>query len=246
MTWIYSRAMVEAYENCTSLPELVEEFSAANCSDIDASAPSSENPTPKPCWWHDKTMEHSRHSQFGMTYAPLKESIGEDLLTWFAVDFLAKTSAFPETGPVLTESDQVSGQKWQGSLAKYDPATHSLKTAQLSFLEDLTGCCVTLPRWGLMLDGELFQQPMLAQITEGNGFGFLPTPSGTSNHGKNHVSGRLDEWGGSSNPWRGTEIGKVHCASFEEWVMGWPVLFTALTALETAKFQEWRLQHSLY
>ncbi len=50
--------------------------------------------------------------------------------------------------------------------------------------------------------------------------GFLPTPSGTSNHGKNHVSGRLDEWGGSSNPWRGTEDGKLHCVPFELWMMG--------------------------
>lgn len=51
--------------------------------------------------------------------------------------------------------------------------------------------------------------------------GSLPTPSGTSNHGKNHVSGRLDEWGGSSNPFRGTSLGKVHCFAFELWVMGY-------------------------
>ena len=52
--------------------------------------------------------------------------------------------------------------------------------------------------------------------------GLLPTPSGTSNHGINHVAGRLDEWGGSSNPFRGTSIGKVHCPSFELWMMGFP------------------------
>lgn len=50
----------------------------------------------------------------------------------------------------------------------------------------------------------------------------LPTPSATSNHGKNHVAGRLDEWGGSSNPFRGTPIGRVHCPAFELWVMGYP------------------------
>lgn len=52
--------------------------------------------------------------------------------------------------------------------------------------------------------------------------GSLPTPSGTSNHGKNHVAGRLDEWGGSSNPFRGTSLGRVHCPAFELWVMGYP------------------------
>lgn len=50
----------------------------------------------------------------------------------------------------------------------------------------------------------------------------LPTPSGTSNGGRNHVAGRLDEWGGSTNPFRGTPLGKLHCPSFELWMMGFP------------------------
>ena len=54
------------------------------------------------------------------------------------------------------------------------------------------------------------------------GYGSLPTPSGTSNHGTNHVAGRLDEWGGSSNPWRGTELGRTHSPGFELMVMGYP------------------------
>jgi hypothetical protein len=68
------------------------------------------------------------------------------------------------------------------------------------------------------------------------GFSLLPRPSGTStgrNGKKNHVVGRLDEWGGSSNPFRGTEIGKVRCASFEEWMMGFPIGWTELTRSET-------------
>jgi hypothetical protein len=58
--------------------------------------------------------------------------------------------------------------------------------------------------------------------------GRLPTPSGTSNHGANHVAGRLDEWGGSSNPFRGTSLGRVHCPAFEFWVMGYPETWTRL------------------
>lgn len=61
-----------------------------------------------------------------------------------------------------------------------------------------------------------------ALFTSGSGCGGLPTPSGTSNHGKNHVAGRLDEWGGSSNPFRGTPRGPVHCPAFEFWAMGYP------------------------
>ncbi len=69
--------------------------------------------------------------------------------------------------------------------------------------------------------GRQLSRLVLSELcTNGKDYGLLPTPSGTSSHGKNHVSGRLDEWGGSSNPWRGTEIGKVHCAPFELWMMG--------------------------
>ena len=59
--------------------------------------------------------------------------------------------------------------------------------------------------------------------TKGNGTTGLPTPSGCSNGGKNNVVGRLDEWGGSSNPFRGTDLGRVRCASFEAWMMGYPM-----------------------
>lgn len=54
-------------------------------------------------------------------------------------------------------------------------------------------------------------------------FGGLPTPSGTRNGGKNHTVGRLDEWGGSSNPFRGLNIGRVRCLPFELWAMGFDI-----------------------
>jgi len=167
MSFIYSRA-------------LVEEYSAVNCSDTDVSVQWSENPMHKPSWWHDKTMEPSRHSRFGMTYAPLTESLGAELLTWFVADSLAKTSALLETGPDWTAKGQDYGHKWQGSLGKYDPVTHSLKTAQLSLLEGSTGCCATLPRWGLMLDGALYQQPIPAPLTSANESGYSQVPDGQS------------------------------------------------------------------
>jgi len=62
----------------------------------------------------------------------------------------------------------------------------------------------------------------LARHTAASGYGSLPTPSGTNGRGKNHTVGRLDEWGGSSNPFRGTPLGPVRCVSFELWMMGLP------------------------
>ncbi|AUQ74732.1 hypothetical protein PhaeoP71_01871 [Phaeobacter piscinae] len=68
--------------------------------------------------------------------------------------------------------------------------------------------------------------------TNAPGITGLPTPSGCSNGGKNHVVGRLDEWGGSSNPFRGTEVGKKRCGSFEAWMMGYPMVWASLMAFE--------------
>ena len=52
----------------------------------------------------------------------------------------------------------------------------------------------------------------------------LPTPSA----GNSHSAGRLDEWGGK-NPFRGTDIGKLHLnPSFVEEIMGFPLGWTDL------------------
>lgn len=71
------------------------------------------------------------------------------------------------------------------------------------------------------------RQPSTLPI-DATGSGSLPTPSGTSNHGRNHVAGRLDEWGGSSNPFRGTPLGRVHSTAFELWMMRYPAVWREL------------------
>jgi hypothetical protein len=94
-----------------------------------------------------------------------------------------------------------------------------------------------------MENGECWALAMPDSITREKEFGFsLPTPSGV-NGGKNHAMGRIDEWGGSSNPFRGTVLGSLCLPEFEEMVMGWPVMWTALTPLGTDKFQEWLRSH---
>lgn len=67
-----------------------------------------------------------------------------------------------------------------------------------------------------------FQRVPRMRPIDVTGSGSLPTPSGTSNHGKNHVSGRIDEWGGSSNYFRGKPGGNEHLPGFELWTMGFP------------------------
>lgn len=158
---------------------LVEEFLVASSLDTVPSAPLNMTHTPDQFYWPDKPTEHSRLSRFGMTSEPLTADRGAELLTLFLEDSRART--YPSQAVVMdwTESVVDSGGKWRESLARYDPDTHSLKTAQLSLIEDWTGCSATLPRSGLMLDGQCWELPMLWRITREIESGFLPTPVAT-------------------------------------------------------------------
>lgn len=106
----------------------------------------------------------------------LTDGHGEDSLMLWPVDSRARTSVSPEKVQDLTAPEAGYGASLPASFAKYDPATHSLKTAQLSLIEDLTGCSVTLPRSGWMRNGECYQQPTLVRRTYESASGFLPTP----------------------------------------------------------------------
>ena len=171
MSWSYSRALVAEYlEECSS--------------DIDPSALSSTTHTPDLFYWPDKTTEHSRLSRFGMTCEPLTGSLGGELLTWFLEDSLVKTYQSPEPGPDWTAKGQGYGEKWLGLLGRYDPDTHSLKTAQCSLFEGLIESSPTFPPWGLMLAGELYPQPIPALGTEEIVSGYWPTPTVCGNYNR--------------------------------------------------------------
>jgi hypothetical protein len=162
MSWLYSQA-------------LVEEYSAANCSDGEPSAPLSGNPTQLAYLPPDKMTAFSRLSRFGMTFKPLTADRGEALLTLYLADFRAKTLAAQEKGLELMGSAQGCGEKWRGSSARYDPDSRSWKTHQYSLLGGLTEFSETWPRWGLMRNGELFPQQTLVPPTGETESGLLPT-----------------------------------------------------------------------
>jgi len=173
MSYIYSQALVAA-----SLP--------ASCLDTEQSAPLNGSPTPKPSLWHDKTMEPSRLSRFGMTCKPLTDDNGAALLTSFVAGFLAKTSAPPEKAPGLTASAAECGTTWPASLAKLDPDTSSWKTHQHSLLGGLDEFSQTWPRWGLMRNGECWERATLAPRISESASGLWPTPTASEHTGAGH------------------------------------------------------------
>jgi len=164
MSWLFSRA-------------LVEEYLGENFSDGEQSVLLNGNPIPQAYCAPDKMTDFLRLSRFGMTFKPLTESRGEELLTLYREGFHARTYPLQEKEMDLTENEAECGEKWQGSFAKYDPSTHSLKTHQCSLFEDSTESCQTLPAWGLMRNGECWEQQMSAHPIKETVFGFmLPTP----------------------------------------------------------------------
>lgn len=163
MSWLCSRALVEA-------------FSADSSSDGARSALSSGSPTPRAFLPPDRMTDFSRLSRFGMTFGPLTDDLGEDLLTWFLADSRARTSASPGTETDWTASDPDSGPKWRGSLARYDRDLRSWKTAQHSLLGDSDEYSETWPRWGTTVGGELYLLPTPELRTGGSESGLWPTP----------------------------------------------------------------------
>jgi DNA (cytosine-5)-methyltransferase 1 len=149
----------------------VEAFSVENFSDGEQSAPLNGNPIQQAYCAPDKMTVFSRLSRFGMTYKPLTENLGEELLTLYLAGFHAKTSAPQEKAQALTENDQECGEKWRGSFTKYDLDSSSWKTHQCSLLGDLEEFLETWPQWGLMRDGECWEQRTLEQTIRGTEFG---------------------------------------------------------------------------
>jgi hypothetical protein len=118
-----------------------------------------------------------RLSRFGMTYKPLTETRGEELLTLYLEDFRAKTSQLQEREMDLMANDHQCGHKWHGLLAKFDPNMHLWRTVQCSLIGDLNESLQTLPAWGMTVGGELYLRQTLMRPTKEKEFGYWLTPN---------------------------------------------------------------------
>jgi hypothetical protein len=234
MSWLCSRALVEEFLEDTSL-------------DGELSALLNGNHTPQAFCASDRTKAFSRLSRSGMTFAPLTDGLGEDLLTWFREDFLAKTS--PLRGPTevtkgrdLTERSPDSGLRCSESFARLSPSGSWLKTPPTSGQKGLELSSKAWPRAGTMRRGACYQQPTLEPITSGNESGFwgkrLPTPTA-----HNAKEGAYPAEGTRKTPTLGWELGGKPNPAFVEWMMGWPIGWTDLKPLGTDKFHSWQQQH---
>ena len=240
MSWLFSRA-------------LVEEFSEGICLDGEPSVQSNGNPTQLVYLPPDRMTAFSRLSQFGMTFKPLTENRGQELLTSYLAAFHAKTLAQQEKAMDSTEKPAPCGDTWQGSLAKFDHDSCSWKTPQCSLFGGGQESLQTLPRSGMTRDGLLWEQTILEPVIVGKGFGYWPTPTATDWKATGKLEtlkrqGDRNEAGHQNRPQyeyaRKFNMKMPLVAS--EILMMWPLEWTDLKPLEMDKFQEWQQQHSHY
>ena len=252
MSWHYSRA-------------LVEEYSGASSQDGAQSAQSRLTTTAAGFFYSGKMTASFRPSRYGTTSEPLMDDLGEGLLTWFQGDFPVRTYHAQAKEQESKEADRGYGQKWHELSARYDPNTHSWKTHRSLFQEDLQPYSVTLPRWGMMQDGVLYQHPTLERPIGGIESGWLPTPctvDSGSMFNRSASSGaalrptlgamakhnmwptpRTRDWTGSGKDCLDKAVGGQLNPPWVEWLMGWPTGWTDLKPLAMDKFREWLQQH---
>jgi len=241
MSWHFSRAQVAAF--------LEENFWVG-----EPSVALKSNPTPQAFLSKDRMKAFSTRSLSGMTFAPLTENRGEELLTWFLAGFPVKTLVPLQQpkGKDWTERKADSGNTSQELLAKYDQASHSWKIPQDLLQTDSTVFLGRWPKWGTMRNGACLEQTIVGLPIKEKERGFW--------HGTPRCADKI----GASNKWspkwrnptshfrwflhvqfsqgRPMTYPSPECM---EAVMGWPITWTELRPLEMDKFQSWQRQHGL-
>ena len=259
MSWLFSQV-------------LVAEYLGENCSDGEQSVPLNGNSTQLAYLPQDKMTDYSKVSRFGMTFKPLTEQAGEELLMSYQAAFRAKTLVPQVKVQELTESGQECGEKWQGSFAKYDQSSFLWKTHQCSLIEDWEQFLQIWPTWGSMRNGACWERQTLGLNTTEREFGLLPdndkffhTPTTGSSGGSNSrkaMQKRGVTWptpttgtgggnaGGSgvrrTAKENGTYVPSLINPNLQEWLMGWPQDWTEIKPLEMDKYRKWRLLHGTY
>ena len=154
MSWLYSRA-------------LVAEYLGGNSLDGEQCALWNGTPTQQASWLPAKTTDACRLSRSGMTFRPLTETHGEDVLMSFLAAFPAKTSPPQERAPESKASEAVCGSTWRESSVKYCPLKSGWKTHRCLWEEDLEPSSLTLPKWGMTRSGVLWERITPPPLTSG-------------------------------------------------------------------------------
>ena len=238
MSWLFSQALAEEYSADTSLAG--EQFAQLNVM-----------PTLHKFSRNDKPMESSDLSRFGLTFAVLTESRGEELLMSFLAGFRARTSVQMVTVPASPAAAPDCGLKWRESSVRYDLSSSAWRILHDSEEKVLPWSLATLPKWGMAANGFVFQHRTAERPMKETGCGLWPTAKATIRG--DCPSERLRrtpdlpsaiKMRPLPNGYQPHQDGQLN-PEWVEWFMGWPIGWTELKPLAMGKFQEWLRQHSV-
>lgn len=205
-------------------------------------------PTPAASSSPDSGTDVCPGSRSGTTSGHSTDDHGVATSTSCPGDSLAKTFHAPVEAQELVANDPAFGEKWRELSMKYDLQSSGWKTHQCLFPEDLPWSLVTLPRWGMMQGGALWERTMQEPLTSGIGAGYWPTPTanedaaGTPKGNMQRMLGNHPDIRGSTpEEWKRGTLNP----DWVEWLMGWPIGWTDLGALEMDRFQQWCDSHGV-
>lgn len=224
----------------TYLQEQGEESSAECFSDIPASVLSRSSLIVERAYFNDNGTESCLDSQFGMISEPSMGNRGTRKSILFRRASRATTSLRRERRLGLMDQSLPCSLRFAESHLRFDRGTCSWKTVGSLWEEVLRESSVSLPAWGMILDGVVWGPVTSEPTTKGFGRGFFPTPCA----GNPKWRGTFQEGGGSFNKWRETWLGVqlINPGLWEE-IMDWPIGWTDLAPLATDKFQQWLSSH---
>lgn len=176
------------------------------------------------------------------SWSPVKLESTEDLRMWLRRGSPASPSAKRERDKEQKTS-ATCGRKPQQSSLQYDPKESSLRT-RLESKVTCQWCAMTSEEWvTAYLAAPLLPPPAWAQDISVAESGYLPTPTAQS-YGNNRggSAGRV----GKVRPSLSALLGGPANPDWLEWLAGFPIGWTALAPLETAKFQQWQQAHGYF
>ena len=178
-----------------------------------------------------------------------RNSTGQDGMDWSIASlagFRARTFQPPAKAQESTASAPDFGDRWRELSVRYDRDSCSWRTHRSLWDEDLPACSLTLPTWGLMLNGALWERRTWEHLTTGNDAGLWPTPRKQMTRPckprlnlKNQHKSNLEEVVALE---QGADGGRLN-PMWVEWLMGWPIKWTDSQPLETDKFRQWLHSH---
>lgn len=127
-------------------------------------------------------MDAFKPSRSGMTYAPLTDGPGGELLTWYLAGFPVRTFPPLEKGPASQGNAPACGGKWRESSVRLNLSTSLWKTHRDLWEEEVPESSVILPSWGILdAHGVLWERTMpghpIAETASGSSDTPFPTPT---------------------------------------------------------------------